>query len=119
MLTLHNLAGAASGIGLATAKVCWARGASLAICDIQKEVLEQAAESIKSTHSSEDQKLTSAVVDVTATDAVNSWINDVVTGFGKLDGAANIAGVARAGTLLVDTTDEDWDMVLNVNSTAV
>lgn len=36
------------------------------------------------------------VVDVRKAEEVISWIKDTVTEFGKLDGAANVAGVAAA-----------------------
>ena len=33
-------------------------------------------------------------IDVSKAEQVNSWLDDIVVEFGKLDGAANIAGIA-------------------------
>jgi NADP-dependent 3-hydroxy acid dehydrogenase YdfG len=41
-------------------------------------------------------QVTSRIVDVRKAGDVASWIKDTVTEFGKLDGAANVAGVAAA-----------------------
>lgn len=60
------------------------------------------------------------VVDVTSTEQVDSWIRDVMETFGKLDGAANVAGVGiMKATSIVDTTDKEWDFCMGVNATGV
>lgn len=56
------------------------------------------------------------VVDVRNADACNSWIADTVKRFGRLDGAANLAGVFKALPL----SEEDgsaWEFMISVNLT--
>ena len=60
----------------------------------------------------------STVVDVRKSASVDSWISKTVEKYGKLDGAANWAGVIRINPI-VEATDEDWNFVMDVNSTGV
>ncbi|CAG8951992.1 hypothetical protein HYFRA_00000728 [Hymenoscyphus fraxineus] len=112
------LTGGASGIGLQTAHLLYSRGAILSIADNAEEGLKNAVSSIKAAYPSSTGKITSAVVDVRDRAAVENWINSFVKENGKLDGAANIAGVALPGIgtqALEDIPDEDWDFVMGVN----
>ncbi|OAP61752.1 hypothetical protein AYL99_03955 [Fonsecaea erecta] len=111
--------GAASGIGLATVCLLYSRGASLAISDIQGDAVQQVADSIHPSRISDDQEVVASTVDVTKSDEVNSWIQDVLRRFGRLDGAANIAGVETHGIPFSETTDESWEFVMGVNATGV
>lgn len=69
----------------------------------------------------EGQKVNYYIVDVTNTESVNNWINSTLKDLGKLDGAANIAGITppTPPPLLADTTDETWNKVMDVNATGV
>jgi NAD(P)-dependent dehydrogenase (short-subunit alcohol dehydrogenase family) len=49
---------------------------------------------------------------------VDAWIAKTVEKFGKLDGAANWAGVISVNPT-VDETDENWEFVMGVNATGV
>ena len=113
------ITGGASGIGLATAKLLAARGALLSLADVQDKALKDAAKAIK-TEVSAAQVLTFQV-DVRDSDSVVAWIKATVEKFGKLDCAANLAGVFKAsqgGT--VETENQDnWDFMLAVNLTGV
>lgn len=116
------ITGAASGIGLALAKLLASRGASLALADVQQAALDKAASEIKS--SSSKAKVIGTVVDVRSNQAVDDWIHSTVKEFGKLDGAANLAGVEGRGggkvfTPLVDVQNDDWDFILSVNLTGL
>lgn len=67
-------------------------------------------------------KILTQTVDVRDRSQVDAWITDTVKGFGKLDGAANIAGVIcpKIGEeYLENETDEDWAFVLGINLTGV
>lgn len=67
-------------------------------------------------------KILTQTVDVRDRSQVDAWITDTVKRFGKLDGAANIAGVIcpKIGEeFLENETEEDWAFVLGINLTGV
>lgn len=114
------ITGAGSGIGLATARECAARGASLALCDISQETVDKVVNEIKTT----GVEVIGTRVDVSKFEDVDAWIAQVVAHFGKLDGAANVAGVGGPpGENLIanitETTNERWEFILGINLTGV
>jgi len=112
------ITGGASGIGLATAKMLASRGATVALSDLQEAALTSAVKSIESAGGT----ATGTVLNVRDRAAVESWISSTVSKYGKLDGAANLAGVIgkQIGVSNVeDIDDADWDFVLGVNMTGV
>lgn len=112
------ITGAASGMGFEVAKITAERGAKLSLCDIQKEALEAAVAKLKA----DGADVIGTVVNVTMEEQVNSWIETTVERFGRLDGAANFAGVERKNpvfTPTADVTSSEWDFVLAVNTTGV
>lgn len=109
--------GAASGIGRATAEVLHARGASLALSDVSIDQLKALVEGLQAT--SPNQKVTASKVDVTSTEEVDGWFRDIIKQFGQLDGAANIAGIGASTARFSETSDEEWERVMSVNSSGV
>ncbi|KAF2436843.1 oxidoreductase [Tothia fuscella] len=109
------ITGAATGIGRATARILASRGATLSLCDINADQLQRTAESFQE---SSKNHLTTRV-DVSKSDQVNSWIAATVDKFGKLDGAANIAGIGPRIKRLRELTDADYSLVNGVNATGV
>jgi NAD(P)-dependent dehydrogenase (short-subunit alcohol dehydrogenase family) len=57
-------------------------------------------------------------VNVRHSKEVDDWIAKTVEKFGKLDGAANWAGVISVNPTK-DETDENWEFVMGVNATGV
>lgn len=113
------ITGGASGIGLSLAKILASKGAKLSIADVSKDNLEKATGSIKEAAPSSDDVLTYQM-DVRKLDQVQGWLKQTVEKFGKLDGAANLAGVISKshGSGAVEHQDEDeWDFVIGVNLT--
>lgn len=110
--------GAGGGMGLETCKMLAARGAKVSMCDVQKETLFKAADEIKRSGG----QVMAELVDVRDKDAVNDWIRKTVETFGKLDGAANLAGVLpktfNTGTVEYQD-DDDWDRTIAINLTGV
>ncbi|KAK5451637.1 hypothetical protein LTS15_007897 [Exophiala xenobiotica] len=110
------ITGAGSGIGAATARLAAARGASLSLCDVNESGLNKVVEELKG----KGTNVIGQRVDVSNSDSVDSWIADTVKHFGKLDCAANVAGVeAKPGGKvfcnIVDTTNEHWDFIMDIN----
>jgi NAD(P)-dependent dehydrogenase (short-subunit alcohol dehydrogenase family) len=89
------------------------RGALVSLADVNEAGLQ---ETIKSLNNSSEHIATK--VDVRKSAEVDSWISKTIEKYGKLDGAANWAGVIRINPI-VDMSDEDWDFVMDVNSTGV
>lgn len=85
------LTGAASGIGLATAHLLASRGATISIADANAAGLEKAEKEIKAKNPS--TQILPYVVDVRDEEQVKRWVETVVSVHGRVDGAANLAGV--------------------------
>lgn len=106
------ITGAASGIGRAVAVYLANRGASLAISDVQRDALTKLSGELSAT----EARVEATIVDVSNPEQVKEWIEKTVKTFGKLDGAANIAGISgwTVGRLEAQT-DEDWKQVIDIN----
>lgn len=113
------ITGGASGIGLATAYLLASRGATLSLADVSDRGLEAASEAIKAAHAVE---ILTFSLDVRNPEQVNTWIQETIAKFGKLDGAANIAGVIPKSIGvggIAEMDAEEWDFVIGVNLTGV
>ena len=102
--------GAARGIGKEIALKFAQEGASVVICDIKEELLDQAKVEFKT----KGFELTTFHVDVTNTKDVDDMVNKTLDKFKKIDILTNNAGITR-DTLLVRMKEADWDAVLGVN----
>lgn len=91
----------------------------MALADLNGDSLKAVAAELTSSSSAKDQKVTTTVLDVRKSDAVNDWIKKTVEDHGKLDGACNLAGVVKSASLLADTSDQTFDFVMGVNCTGV
>lgn len=115
------------GIGLAVAKQLHAHGAILSLADISQDALAQAVATITSTStdtntSTEHPQIKTTVVDIRSSTAVNAWITSTVDQFGRLDGAANMAGAIgpqHGIGQFIDLSDEEWEMLVGVNLTGM
>lgn len=108
------ITGAASGIGLETARLLSARGAKLALADISEANLEQAVLSIESSGGI----VSATTLDVRSREGVEAWIQGAVDRYGRIDGAVNLAGVLpkQALSATIDQIDdEDFTNVMAVN----
>lgn len=108
------ITGAASGIGLATAKLLASEGAHLALADAQEEALLVARKEIAATGAEVD----CTVLDIRRREAVEEWAQKTVLRFGNVDGLVTCAGVTGRQTLIAEVQnieDDDWDFVFDVN----
>ena len=105
--------GAASGIGFATARLLASRGASISVADVRQEALDAAVAELKKSHP--NAKIHAKAVDVRKGQEVGDWLDETIKHLGPLNGAVNLAGVVSGGTQIADTTDEEWDSVMDVN----
>ncbi|KIH93619.1 3-oxoacyl [Sporothrix brasiliensis 5110] len=115
--------GAASGIGLATAQLLAKQGANLSLADVQVDLLKEAVALAEADAKAAGHtiKVHSAVVDVRDRKAVDAWIADAVAALGRLDGAANIAGVFKSNykNSVADEDEDNWDFTIAVNLTGL
>ncbi|KAF2172531.1 hypothetical protein M409DRAFT_63190 [Zasmidium cellare ATCC 36951] len=115
------LTGGASGIGLATSQTLLARGANIAIGDIDAAALDTARKTLVTTPDDEDRILFTKL-DVSDRKSVDGWIQAVIGKFGRLDGAANCAGVIgrHHGTRGVEELEDgEWELIMGVNLTGM
>lgn len=108
------ITGAASGMGLETAKLLASHGAKVSLADVQEGPLKEAVAEIEKSGGT----VMATVVDVRNRQEVEEWIKATVSKFGKLDGVANIAGVIGKQNnmaMLSEIDDNDWDFVIGVN----
>lgn len=101
--------GAATGIGLATAKLFLERGASVVICDLNQGKLDAAV--------AELSKLGAArgyIADVARRAQCDDLAEKTRSEFGRIDILVNNAGIT-ADAQFYKMTEDQWDRVLNVN----
>ena len=103
--------GAGGGIGLATAEAFAKAGASVILADRDEETIGKAAESLRAT----GHNAIGVTCDVTDTAQVEAMIERAVSTYGRLDAAFNNAGVNSEATALLETSDNEFERVMNVN----
>lgn len=102
--------GAASGIGLATARRLAQEGAQVFACDISAERLEQEVAAIQASGG----RAVSHVLDVSSAEACGAAVARAVEVFGRLDILANIAGILLSKHC-TDISDAEWKRVMDIN----
>jgi NAD(P)-dependent dehydrogenase (short-subunit alcohol dehydrogenase family) len=103
--------GAASGIGAATA-IAFARGgAAVVLADVQVEAGTRLAASIRD----EGCKAHFVKSDITLESDVKNMLAAAVKNFGRLDYAANIAGIESDKGDITQCTNENWERTININ----
>ncbi|UKZ93418.1 uncharacterized protein TrAFT101_008332 [Trichoderma asperellum] len=110
------ITGGASGIGLATAQVLSRRGATVCIADVDPEAMKAAE--VYFTSLEVPHMVTR--VDVSKSKEVDAWIESIVKAHGRLDGAANVAGVIgkyHGVSPVSELEDDEWDKIIGVNLT--
>jgi NAD(P)-dependent dehydrogenase (short-subunit alcohol dehydrogenase family) len=112
------LTGGASGIGLSTSKILSSRGATVCIADVDPAALSTTGSYFSSLRPPVPHLVSK--VDISDRSEVDSWIKSIVDRYGRLDGAANCAGIIgkhHGIRSIAETEDEEWDKIMAVNLT--
>lgn len=103
--------GAGSGIGLATARALAQAGVRVALCDVNRATLDNAATEV----SRLGVTPLTFELDVTDRACVGAVVGDITRTCGKLDILFNSAGILRQPTPLLDMPEALWDQHWDVN----
>lgn len=104
------ITGAGQSLGRATADLFAREGAIVAMVDINRETVVEAASEIAATGA----VALALQGDVSDREDVRAAVSRVVDAYSRIDVLVNNAGIASAGTVL-DIDEEHWDRVMNVN----
>lgn len=117
------ITGGAQGLGFAMAKAFAAKGAKLALIDINEANLEAASTELREAGS----EVATFVTNVANEESVVATFEAIVNTFGQLNGLINNAGITRDGLMLKVKDGEvvdkmslaQWQLVIDVNLTGV
>jgi NADP-dependent 3-hydroxy acid dehydrogenase YdfG len=120
-MTLKNFDGAvtiitggASGIGLATAQACYARGAHVVLADINSQQLQQAVQQVQQSHTATAAQVLAVRTDVTDEKQVQALMQRSLDICGRIDLVVTCAGLGSSGP--IDTfTASAMQTLMNVN----
>jgi len=104
------ITGGGRGIGREITLSLAKAGADIAICDVNKDAMEEVKKEVESL----GRKCVFFQTDVTKTDQVEGMVSKVLDNYKKIDILINNAGITRDG-LLIRMSEADWDAVLNIN----
>lgn len=108
------ITGAARGIGRATAHYLAARGAALALADMDGDGVKATAAAL----AGEDAAIFASPLDVRDTAAVKAFVDAAESALGPIDGLVPSAGVAQA--MPAERMDDAvWDRVIDINLSSV
>lgn len=105
------ITGASRGIGKAVALKFASEGANIAFTDLKCDDNMKATEAEIAAYGVKAKGYASNAADFEDT---HNIVNTIVADFGRIDILVNNAGITR-DTLMLRMTEQQWDMVLNVN----
>ncbi|MCL8011283.1 SDR family oxidoreductase [Streptomyces sp. AS02] len=103
--------GAGSGIGRATALAFAAEGADVVVADINTVGNEETARLV----AEHGGRVLTVKCDVTSSSDIQGIVEQTVQEFGRLDIAFNNAGVEQPPAPLVDTSEDEWSRILDID----
>ncbi len=104
------ITGASGGMGDKIARTFHALGAKLALTDMRTDGMEKLKDDLK-------ENVECFQANLSNPDEIKKLVTDVEAKFGQIDILVNNAGLTRDG-LFIRMSDEDWQLVLDVNLTA-
>lgn len=103
--------GAGRGMGRACGLLFAAEGAAVAFIDIESDGIQEAVTQVKT----EGGQALAILCNVSKSVEVQRTVEKVVAELGTVDILINNAGVLRTTTPLEDITEEEWDLIMDVN----
>jgi NAD(P)-dependent dehydrogenase (short-subunit alcohol dehydrogenase family) len=103
--------GAASGLGLATARAFAEAGAAVVLADWNETEVKAAAKGL----ADEGHKTLAVRCDVSDDAQVEAMVKETVAAFGRLDAAYNNAGIQNVLAETADSPRDDYDRVMAIN----
>ncbi len=103
--------GATSGIGEATAKLFAAEGAKVAVVGRNQERGEEVVKAVKDTNG----EALFVQTDMTNNEEIKNCVSKVLDTYGTIDILFNSAGIHDAYHNAIETDEEAWDKLMNVN----
>ena len=110
MIRAAIVTGASSGLGRATARRLSRDGFAVLAVGRDPQALPRIVEEIAAAGG----RAASLAADVTAADAPRAIVAAAISEFGGIDALVNAAGVIASGSVM-DTTDDGWDAMMDVN----
>jgi NAD(P)-dependent dehydrogenase (short-subunit alcohol dehydrogenase family) len=107
--------GAASGMGLASARAFAAAGAAVVLADVSEALVRAAADELADA----GHRALAVPCDVSDEAQVKALVDKIVATFGRLDAAYNNAGIQVPPSEIADALTEDFDKVNAVNLRSV
>lgn len=101
--------GGAKGVGLEILKSCHKKGYQVAFCGRSKEHGQKIVDELNG-----GKNLYYHTLDLTNMNGLESYYKETIKRFNKIDALVVYAGISPIATIL-DTTDEQFDSVFNVN----
>lgn len=108
------ITGAAGNLGRAVAEAFSDRSKGLALLDISAAGLEATAASLP--EKAQTLTIETNLIDPTS---VAAAVRSTLDKFGSIDVVANIAGGFRMGPPVHETTDDDWEFMMDLNARSV
>jgi NAD(P)-dependent dehydrogenase (short-subunit alcohol dehydrogenase family) len=108
------ITGGASGIGLATARALYGKGAHVVLADINSEGLQQAGQLVHESNPTSPEQVIVVTTDVTKETQVQELMREAMTTRGRIDLVVTCAGIGRGGPL-ESFTGDDMQALMNVN----
>jgi 3-oxoacyl-[acyl-carrier protein] reductase len=112
------ITGGTAGIGKAIALLYAQNGADIAIFGTNAERAEQTLKELEAHRIDTEQKFSAHLMNVANFKEVEGAIQKILSDWGKVDILVNNAGITR-DNLLMRMSEEDWDLVLDVNLKSV